>query len=53
MMPHILLFVSFQVITTEQGQELADEFGIKFVETSAKSDINVTDAFLSIASDVQ
>jgi len=30
---------------------LADEYGIKFLETSAKSDINVEEAFLTLAAD--
>jgi hypothetical protein len=30
-----------KVISKEQGQALANEFGIKFMETSAKSSINV------------
>jgi Ras-related protein Rab-8A len=28
-----------KVINKEQGQALADEYGIKFIETSAKSNI--------------
>eukprot|EP01084_Bolivina_argentea_P316388 548403_1 len=39
-------------ISTEQGQELADEYGVTFCETSAKSNINVDKAFLSIAVDI-
>lgn len=38
-----------RVITTAQGQALAKEFNIKFFEASAKADINVEDAFQSIA----
>jgi len=38
-----------QVISKDQGQALADEFGIKFLETSAKSNIGVEEAFYSIA----
>jgi Ras-related protein Rab-8A len=40
-------------VTTQQGQELADEFGIKFFETSAKNNINIDEAFRSIAVDIQ
>ena len=29
------------MIDTERGQALADEYGIKFMETSAKNSINV------------
>ena len=39
-------------VTEAQGKELADEFGIKFFETSAKLNSNVEKAFLSIASDI-
>ncbi|BDA51556.1 Ras-related protein RAB1BV [Coccomyxa sp. Obi] len=35
-----------------QGQALADEFGIQFFETSAKSNIKVDEVFQSIAKDV-
>lgn len=42
-----------QAVTTKQGQDLADEFGIKFFETSAKSNLNIDEAFRSIAVDIQ
>ncbi|ORZ36370.1 ras family-domain-containing protein [Catenaria anguillulae PL171] len=42
-----------KVISKEQGQELADEFGIKFIETSAKSNIGVEEAFFSLAKDIK
>ena len=38
-----------KVISKEQGQALADEFGIKFLECSAKSNIGVEEAFFSLA----
>ena len=38
-----------RVISEEQGRALAQELGIPFVETSAKSGINVEDAFISLA----
>mmetsp|Transcript_38796 Transcript_38796/g.122283 ORF Transcript_38796/g.122283 Transcript_38796/m.122283 type:complete len:123 (-) Transcript_38796:135-503(-) len=41
-----------KVIETARGQALADEFGIKFFETSAKNNINVEKAFTEIARDV-
>lgn len=40
-------------IDTERGKELAKEYSIKFFETSAKSNINVTEAFMSIAQDIK
>jgi len=44
-----LLFSSSQVISEQQGQELADELGLRFLETSAKSNINVEQAFFALA----
>lgn len=40
-------------MSTEQGQALADELGIPFLEVSAKSNINVDKAFYSLASDIK
>ena len=41
-----------RIITKNIGQELADEYGIKFFETSVKYDINIKEAFMSIATDI-
>eukprot|EP00931_Biecheleriopsis_adriatica_P089811 TRINITY_DN63890_c0_g1_i1.p1 TRINITY_DN63890_c0_g1~~TRINITY_DN63890_c0_g1_i1.p1 ORF type:complete len:223 (-),score=60.39 TRINITY_DN63890_c0_g1_i1:44-679(-) len=41
------------VVETERGQALADEYGIPFFETSAKSGLNVEQAFASIADTVR
>lgn len=38
-----------RAITTEQGADLAGELGVEFLETSAKSNINVEAAFESLA----
>nr|POE99022.1 ras-related protein rabe1a [Quercus suber] len=35
------------------GQALADEYGIKFFETSAKTNLNVEEVFFSIARDIK
>jgi len=40
-------------VSTEQGQALADELGISFMEVSAKSNINVEKAFYSLAGDIK
>ena len=42
-----------RVVSTEQGQQLADELGIHFIEVSAKSNINVEKAFYSLAADIK
>ena len=34
-----------RAIKTEEGEKIAQDFGMKFFETSAKSDINVDEAF--------
>ena len=35
-----------RVITKERGERLADECGIKFMETSAKANINVEEVHI-------
>jgi Ras-related protein Rab-8A len=47
-----LFFWSKQRVTYDQGKKLATEFGIKFYETSAKLNLYVDEAFLSIAKDI-
>merc|ERR1712039_453636 len=42
-----------RAIEPARGQALADEFGITFIETSAKSGLNVEHAFVSITEAVQ
>mmetsp|Transcript_11381 Transcript_11381/g.24449 ORF Transcript_11381/g.24449 Transcript_11381/m.24449 type:complete len:82 (+) Transcript_11381:562-807(+) len=41
-----------KVIDTARGQALADEYKMKFFETSAKSNINVEKAFFEMAREV-
>nr|CAD7572279.1 unnamed protein product [Timema californicum] len=40
-------------VTKERGEQLAIEYGIKFMETSAKASINVEDAFFTLARDIK
>ncbi|XP_071942107.1 ras-related protein Rab-8A-like isoform X2 [Antedon mediterranea] len=39
-------------VSQEQGQQLATEYGIKFMETSAKEAINIEMAFFTLTEDV-
>lgn len=48
----MLRYISFQV-TKERGEQLAVEYGIKFMETSAKASVNVEEAFFTLASDIK
>ena len=40
-------------MSKERGEELAIEYGIKFMETSAKASINVEEAFFTLARDIK
>jgi Ras-related protein Rab-8A len=42
-------WVDKKAVTEEQGRELANEFGIKFMETSAKINEGVEEAFFTLA----
>jgi Ras-related protein Rab-8A len=42
-----------KVVSTEEGEKLAKEFGIQFWECSAKNDINVEESFIGIARGVK
>jgi GTPase SAR1 family protein len=35
-------------VTTDQGKELAKQYGIPFIETSAKDTVNIEELFLGI-----
>jgi Ras-related protein Rab-1A len=41
-----------KIVTPEQAKEFADELGIAFLETSAKSAKNVEEAFLTMAGEL-
>ncbi|KAG5180342.1 Rab8A, rab family GTPase [Tribonema minus] len=40
-------------VSTEEGAQLAAEYGIQFFETSAKNDINVEKGFITVAREVK
>ncbi|ADV21151.1 GTP-binding protein ypt2 [Cryptococcus gattii Ru294] len=40
-------------VTIEQGRALADEFGLRFLETSAKANEGVEEAFFTLARDIK
>ena len=42
-----------QGITEEQGKALAEELGMQYIETSAKSNTNVDEAILKLAQQVK
>ncbi|XP_031103735.1 ras-related protein RABE1e-like [Ipomoea triloba] len=44
---------SKRVVPTSRGQALADEYGVKFFETSAKTGYNVEQGFFAIAGDIK
>lgn len=53
MIIYSLILFPLQVVATEEGIALAKEYNIHFYETSAKQDINVENAFRTIATDVK
>lgn len=43
---------TMQAVTFEQGKRLAADHNVRFLETSARSNTNVTEAFEGLATDV-
>ncbi|RKP19638.1 GDP-mannose 4,6-dehydratase [Rozella allomycis CSF55] len=42
-----------RIVSTQEGQDLANTFGIKFMETSAKKQINVESAFFTLVKEIR
>ena len=42
-----------KMVDSARGQALADEYGMRFFEASAKDDINVKEAFYAITHDIK
>lgn len=42
-----------RVISEDQGKDLAQSLDIKFIETSAKNNVGVEDAFFTLARDIK
>lgn len=42
-----------RAISLDQGKQLADEFGLRFLETSAKANEGVEEAFFTLARDIK
>lgn len=40
-------------VSESEGQKIAKKYNIKFYETSAKSDVNINEAFMSIVKDIK
>lgn len=45
--------VERRVVDRERGVELAREYGLKFMETSAKNNVNVEEAFMTLSRDIK
>ncbi len=48
----LFISTSLKAVTFEEGESLAREFQIPFIETSAFNDINVEEAFMRLSKDV-
>ena len=46
-------YVENRVVSYDEGLELANKYGLPFIETSAKDNINVEDCFMNITSSIK
>ena len=53
MLGNKLDIIDRRMVSKEKGEQLAIEYGIKFMETSAKASINVEEAFFALARDIK
>lgn len=49
----VIYFCYLLKVSKERGEQLAVEYGIKFMETSAKASVNVEEAFHTLARDIK
>jgi len=42
----------FRQVSTQEGQEMASKWGVQFYETSAKSNMNISEVFLSLTKQI-
>ena len=47
------ILIYLQVISFEKGEELSEKYNVKFIETSAKNDINIAKAFTLLAKEAK
>ena len=45
-------YESARQVSVEEGQKLSEEYNVRFLETSAKQDVNVAESFTIIAREV-